>query len=789
MRSIYITKPYKILGSINLIFPSEIIDKTLGLVSTRSRGLVVFIKDLRTSSNVKILDKPLFSITGSWGKWIFFKEGRIYSCSTDLSKCEILYEVKRGDNLYIIDSLTKYVVLGNKSKDVIIRSLDEKLSYYTKSPREIIKILYKDLELLLLNERRRKKLLINEKIFEIDDYCYSRDLIWQTLAFKAGSKIYAIHGILHGEYRYIEASGRNIKCLTRGDVGSIIVDNKMTFIIGDREIYEISGEVEGLGLLQDSVLVYNPSTKWLSRYFEKEVKYITRVDPTENIRFIGQIEDSLIIKIGSSVRDYRGMYSKVISSVSEDEIVSVYHGYLVVDKGNYLGIIDRFKNSTHRILKKEFIKCMAHEEALYCLDTMNNVLYKIDLLENETIEIGYLKGRIAKIHIGNYKDILDIEVWPSIKSLQKDTLYIYIPFDSTETGKNAEIHSMFILGEYRDHLKSDSLEPILRIKEAYLKISSKGLSKYCGVKSPLYIYLEPIDNELVDKFNYLLILRNSNPGKKYIEHVISGSDMIHEDNRGIILCVDKDMSYTDKLYLDLYIVDKDDTKHRYLIDTSDIHFIQRDIEVEINQIEDKLSIEIRDEVNEAFINEVNIRCRENEYKFKVDAPVNRYVISKKDLKDLCGRSVRIDLWIEDKEFTWGFSNKINILDGKKTPDMISEDKINTILIKSRLLSNNRLVDDYEVIVLPREKLLRIKVFSDSYIIYDINGEIFLNKLSKGTNIIPLKDVSEEDYILLKIFDGLYQENLIIKINNYVRDLIYAYKHANILKEILRLGGS
>ncbi len=787
MRSIYITKPYKILGSIDLIFPSEILDKTLGLVSTRSRGLVVFIKDLRTLSNVKILDKPLFSIVGSWGKWIYFKEGKIYSCPTDLSKCEILYEVKRGDNLYIIDSLTKYVVLGNNSNDVIIKSLDDKLSYYAKSPREIIKILYKDLGLLLLDERRRKKLLINEKIFEIDEYCYSRDLIWQTLAFRAGSKIYAIHGMLHGEYRYIEASGRNIKCLTRGDVGSIIVDNKTTFIIGDRDIYEISGEVEGLGLLQDSVLVYNPSTKWLSRYFEKEIKYITRVDPVENIRFIGQIEDSLIIKIGSSIRDYRGMYSKVISNVSGDEIVSVYDGYLVVDKENHLEIIDRFRNSTHRILKKEFIKCMAHDKALYCLDTMNNVLYKIDLLENEIIDIGYLKGRIAKIHVGNYKDILNIEIWPSIKSLYKDTLYVYIPFDSTETSKNAEIRSVFILGEYRDHLKSDSLEPILRIKEAYLKISSKGLSKYCGVKSSLNIYLEPIDKELVDKFNYLLILRNSDSGRKYIEHIILGNDIIHEENRRITLCVDKDIPYTDKLYLDLYIVDKDDIKHKYLIDTSDVNLIQRDIDVEIKHIEDMLSIEIRDEVNEAFINEVNIRCGENEYKFKVDTLMNRYMIGKKDLKDLCGKSVKIDLWIEDREFTWGFSSKINMLDNKKPLDMIPEDKINIILIKSRLLSNDRLVDDYEIIVLPREKLLRIRVFSDSYIMYSINGEIFFNKLSRGSNIVPLKD-TPEDYILLKIFDGLYKENLVIKTSNYIRDLIYAYKHANILKEILRLRG-
>ena len=783
MNPIYITKPYKILESTNLIFPKDVINKTLDLVPTRTRGVVVFIKDVEILNDIKIFEKPLFGGLGAWGKWIYFKKGRLYSCKADLSNCEDLFEIKEDDNLDIIDSLNKYIVLGNKKDEVIIRSFDGNFNYYTKSLKEIIKIPYKDLELLLLDEKRRRKLFINGKLFEIDEYCYSRDTIWQTLAFKTGNKIYAIHGSLHGGYKYIETLGKRIKCLTRGDVGSVSVDNKTTFVINDQEIYEIPGEVEALAILQDSVLVYNPSTKWLTRYFEKEIKYITRVDPFEKIRFIDQIGDSLIIQIGNSVRDYRGIYSKVISSVLNNEIVSVYNENLVIDRGNYLEIIDRSNNVLQKIPKREFIKCMAYGEDLYCLDTINNVLYRIDLLKKETIDIGYLKGGLAKVYIGKFRDVLDIEIKPSIKSLHDNTLYIYTPLNPTQNSNSIEIHSIFILGEYRENMVLDTPEPIIRIKNAYLKTSSKGLSKYCRVKPSLNIYLETIDRELASKFNYLIVLRNSSSDGNYIEYIFSGSDLIHNENHKITLCVDKDVLYMGKLYVDLYIVDKDNIEHRYIINTSDVNIIQRDIDILFNQVEDVLHIEIMDERNEAFLNEIRIQCGQNGNMFKVNDPMNKYVIYKKDLKDLCEKEVRIDLWVEDEEFIWGFSRKISISDNKRLSYSIPEDRIHTVLMKSRLSSNNRLVEDYEVIILPREKMLRVKVLSDSYIIYSGDGEIFFNKLRRGQNIIPLKETSEE-YIWLRIFDGFYQENLVIKTSNYIRDLIYAHKHANILKEVL-----
>ncbi len=243
------------------------------------------------------------------------------------------------------------------------------------------------------------------------------------------------------------------------------------------------------------------------------------------------------------------------------------------------------------------------------------------------------------------------------------------------------------------------------------------------------------------------------------------------------------MLQTNNLRLELYIANDEDQDQKYLIDATDLQVVKRDIDVILNHEEELLHLEIIDELGKAFFKEIKVVCGDDEHSLRLNGSSNVFVINTRDLKDLCETSIRLDLWIEDNDYIWGFSKKIDY-GIKRFSYKLLEDKINDLLKKISVSLKDRLIENYEIVVLPREKELVIKVANDAYYALVGNDEIRLNRLSKGINVISLRNILGEDFILIKVFDGLRHENLIIRLDNIVRDIVYAYKHAIILKELL-----
>ena len=778
---IRVNKPYEIFDTLRIVIPKEIDPSNIDLELVSRDEVFVVFREKSARRDLKLFKKPFIKSFFVRGEWVYLYKDNVYIC--DHSKCSSLYAKRESEE--ILDIIDKYLITKEDEK-IVIKDLGGNVYYRSGSISDLNKVLFKDLSIALFKDKRSKVLFMNGKIYRVNNYCVVSDEINQLLAFAIENKIYVLYGSMYERPRYVETRGKNLSCVLLNGIGNVIIDNESTLIINERHTYEIPEAVYGVALLEDSIVAFNPSTKWLSRYFEKEIKYITKIEDFRDLRILGEIEDSLVIQEEGVLKMYKGAYSRIITKIRSNGLASLYKGFILIDQGEFLELINTSNYFSKKIPKTRDVSCVGYRDNIYCLDKKKRIMYKIDLLEHKNEIIGEFRGNIAVINTPSQSDVIDVVIEPSIVSRDDEHIYVYIP--RNEDNKfSFEIYVKYLVGEYREKLSLEDLKNIISIRSARIEYSPKGIHSTCGSGSVFDIVfeVEEFGKDLVSKFNYLIKLYSAEKGI-HKEFFVNGEDLV-KNNQRIRYCVNIDVVSSTDLYVDLYIKNSENRDNIYLIDRKQIELVKRDIEISIDLSKEKLEIEVIDEKRKAVPRELAIIYGDYEYRERITERdyQRKYVL---DVSDFINRfdkrsPVKIDLWVSDEEYVWGVSKRFILENSHEEFDLIDE-KINNILSRIKISSKDRVIEDYELVNLPRERILKIKTSSEAYyVLYD--GGVKLGKLSKGDNILILGNHLSRDYVIIKVFDGIHQENLVVRISDTLRDLVNAFKQGTILKQLLR----
>ena len=148
------------------------------------------------------------------------------------------------------------------------------------------------------------------------------------------------------------------------------------------------------------------------------------------------------------------------------------------------------------------------------------------------------------------------------------------------------------------------------------------------------------------------------------------------------------------------------------------------------------------------------------------------------IKNICNESFRISLWTYDDEFIWGFSGKI-ILD----EDVYK--KIESLLQRLKLYNNERIIENYDKIILPRTSYLYIKTSKDTYYKYvSYEKDVYIDLLKKGDNLIKLSEKALIYGGVLEVFDGIHREILMLRPIDFSDQILNAIRQSKILFNII-----
>ncbi|MEM0283052.1 MAG: hypothetical protein QXE32_01925 [Sulfolobales archaeon] len=765
MNAVKIRKPYKLVDFRSLYIPIELLSRDLRINFSSYRPGLIHIDG---RSEPRIIRRPYISIDTQLGEWIYYLNGVIVSCSE--GECSIMARISRGIPVYLFKDLI--AVYRPESREIeFYRNFDENnIIHKISSVRYFEAVYFRELGILFISSRR-KTAVLNDKIYDIKNFCVRRSDGIAVVGLELGRRSFVIYGEEFGSFRYLEVFGRVTDCFLGDGIGSVVLNNEKTLAIDIEGSYEISDPVSVIARNKDQIIALNNLTRWLVLYGESSMKHITKIDPDEEVRFIGGFEDSIILRIGGTLRIFRGSYSKILDKLSENDLVSFFRGGVVIERGDRLEILDPENSRKKSVDKKSNIRCIGYRKNVYCIDREH--LYSVDLFSEEEVVIGEIDDR-GFIRISReYPDIDLAEVLRG-RIIRRNTESIIIPQIPVD-GEKIVFKAGFLLGSDIVEIELPRVIKPVKILEGYIQFSRKGLHKKCYGKPLLRISTAIENPDIFKYYNYRIVVESRD---RVLEKDIGGKDL--ESNRILEYCIDRDL-HINSFYESRYkisIVAKDSGgEFEKVLDSRELDLVEVDASASINFSGEEIVISIDGKNLKSYESRIEIKCNEYSKILERRSEESTIRINLGFEKNLCKGRSKIDLWISGEDYLWGFSRKINLEEPRRIG---REDLINML----RLSSEERILRDYRVIILPRELQILVEVSSDSYyILYNGSLEGF-GKLQKGINIIRVREPDLSKELSIELFDGVLREILLIRPRDFRELLQSALHHALHLRETL-----
>ncbi|MEZ0290639.1 MAG: hypothetical protein ABWJ42_06080 [Sulfolobales archaeon] len=767
---IKISKPYKLIDSKIILIPTPLAD-LVELDFSRLRYDLLYPRGI---DSISIVKRPYISLEVLRGEWLYANSDTLYRCFDE--SCDIYMKSSFGTPLYVSREL---IVSYNRELDEVFihRPSEDKYVQRIRSVERVDIVNFSNLSLALI-AGSRKIVVINDKIFDLRDYCLRRDQGLIVLGLDFGRKSYMLYGEESGRFNYIETFGRLTECSLGFDIGSIVIDNERTFILDRNSSYEIPGRIDALARIEDQLIGYNPATRWILVYNDNSIRYMTRVSGEEDISFIGCIEDLIVLRVGNTIRVFKGVYSKILDKTSRDELISIYRGSILIDRRDKLVLIDPESLERENFSKRSDSRCVSYNKMIYCLrreSSRRYSLYQLDLSRGEEIIIGEV---IDKNYVKISDSFSDIYVDSNNNRIIRSNGDILV-IPKIQGADQIMFRTDFLIGSV--DVKIDILKPIkpVYIEKGIIEYSEKGLHVRCSSRPVLKLFLKVAEPEISRYYNYKIRLMRKD--LVVLERELAGEELAG-DNIYLEYCLDQGVlsSDTDDSYNATLLIKDLDGVSEEKIDERRIEIYKRDVNVSFDQLKDKVTIRLDNENISDYKIKIDIKCDSHRDLLEEMSGNNVIEIDLSDKVETCEEPLKIDLWLYNEGFVWGFSREIEIRD-KLREEMNSE----TLITSLRRDLRDRILLDYKLLLLPRETLLLIKTSSDSYYVFQHKSEKRIGRLEKGVNLVKIKNLKLNESITIDLFDGVRKETLIIRPVDIERVIAEASTHARILHGLIK----
>lgn len=776
---LYIERPYIFRGLKDIFIPQDL--KNMILLKISRENVLLIYPEVRYDKII-ILRRPYLITHKEYNseddEWIYIKNTEIFRCKKSGS-CEQLINIK-NPNRYVYHMFLRYLVEEDpERKEVKIYDLRDNREILSINKIDHIKTVdFGKTGFMLLKIKGRPHIFINEKLFEINEYCISENVGEALVGIRSGRKIYVFYGHNYWRYNMYESYGKRISSCSSGqNIGSVVIDDEKTLALDLDSGVEIPQRVRPIKNLKDKILLLNLDTKWLMIYTDYGIRYLTKIDnKNSKISFIGFLQDFIILRIDNEVKMFLNTYLRTIDRVKDDQLISLSKDLLIMDEGDRLKTYSLNDFTKKYYPKKNSIECVGIDNKIYCLERYKGFIYELDLNESQSIMIGEI-FEDRYVRLTNYPiDATDLEVIRGVK-IERDGEIIILPKNPIDSDE-IKIKIDLVLSTTLINQTVRGFNKIVEIDDPKIIYSRKGLSRKC-LDKPLFRTKIIFSSEEAKYYKYLLELRD-NENKILYKTLVSEKEL--DDNNMLTACIDLDLRNisSDKLTARLYVVEEPEEyiDNKKILDVKNVSFEQRDIEFHYEDLNDQIKIHIIDPVDKTKKAEIYIECNEKNYKIGEYEDLDNIIISKDVIKNICNENFRISLWTYDDEFIWGFSGKI-ILD----EDVYK--KIESLLQRLRLYSNERIIENYDKIILPRTSYLYIKTSKDTYYKYvSYEKDVYIDLLKKGDNLIKLSEKALIYGGVLEVFDGIHREILMLRPIDFSEQILNAIKQSKILFNVI-----